>query len=260
FEDAASEPATYTTLRRRSALKQYNRWIWDRVRPFVGQRVLEIGAGTGAMTRLLYGRELIVATDRETPYLDRLRNAFRRRPGILVERLDLDSDSALALASHRFDTIACINVLEHTVDDVAALRRAAALLEPGGRIIVFVPAGPALYGSLDRGVGHLRRYDRDELVAKLHNAGFEIEDAGFQNRLGILAWQINSKILGRTSLPSAQSRLFDRLVPLIRMLEGQRPSKGLSLIIVGRKRVSSASTDETNAEAGGAVKPEEQPR
>jgi glycosyltransferase involved in cell wall biosynthesis len=235
FEDAASEPATYTTLRRRSALKRYNSWIWDRISSWVGQRVLEVGAGTGVMTRLLYGRELIVATDRETPYLDRLQNAFRRRPGIVVERLDLDSDSALALGRYRFDTVTCINVLEHTTDDRAALRRAFSILQPGGRIIVFVPAGSRMFGPLDRGVGHLRRYEREELVEKLREAGFEVEDSGYQNQLGVLAWKFNSTILGRTSLPSAQSKFFDRAVPLLRAMEGKNPSTGLSLIAIGRK-------------------------
>src|SRR5262245_53412159 len=65
FDDATSEPATYKTIRRLDSLKRYNRWIWERVQPHVGQRVLEVGAGSGTMTRFLYGRELIVATDKE---------------------------------------------------------------------------------------------------------------------------------------------------------------------------------------------------
>ncbi|HEX8154679.1 MAG TPA: glycosyltransferase, partial [Thermoanaerobaculia bacterium] len=234
FDDQKSEPASYTTLRRRSRLKRYNKWVWDRVQPYVGQRVLEVGAGTGAMTRLLYGRELIVATDKETPYLDRLKNAFRRRPGIIVERFDPEADDPRELARYGFDTATCINVLEHTRDDVAALRRIHELLVPGGRVIVFVPAGAKLFGSLDRGIGHLRRYERDELAEKLRQAGFEVEDVGFQNRVSRLAWRINS-VFGRSALPSGQSRVFDRIVPLLRAFEGQRPSTGLSLVAVGRK-------------------------
>src|SRR6185369_14063566 len=167
FDDPAAEPAGYITLRRRSGLRNYNRWIWQRVQRYVGQRVLELGAGTGAMTRFLYGRELIVATDKETPYVDRLLNAFRRRPGIIVDRLDPEAGDAQRLAHHNFDTVLCINVLEHTQDDVAALKNAHALLQNGGRVIVFVPADRSLYGSMDKRVGHLRRYERDELLAKL---------------------------------------------------------------------------------------------
>lgn len=235
FWDHSSEPRTFRTIRRRGRLKRYNRWIWERMQPFVGQRVLEVGAGSGTMTRFLYGRELIVATDKETPYLDRLRNAFRRRPGIIVERLDLDSDETLDLSRYSLDTVTLINVLEHTNDDQAALRRVNQMLVPGGRVIVFVPAGKELYGSLDRGIGHQRRYERDELIEKLKAAGFELEHVSYQNRISRIAWRINSKLLGRTALPSAQSRLFDYFVPLFRFLEGECPPIGLSLIAVGRK-------------------------
>lgn len=235
LHDPSSEPRTFTQVRRRSRLKRYNRWVWDRIRPYIGERVLEVGAGSGAMTRFLYGRELVVASDKETPYVDRLRNAFRRRPGIEVDRVDLESDDSLAFTSRNFDTVTAINVLEHTVDDVGALRRAHQLLQPGGRVIVFVPAGKSLFGSMDRGIGHQRRYEKDELASKLREAGFEVEHVSFQNRMAKLAWWLNAKVLGRKALPSGQSRLFDRLVPLFRALEGENPSSGLSLIAVGRK-------------------------
>ncbi|HEX7190877.1 MAG TPA: glycosyltransferase [Thermoanaerobaculia bacterium] len=235
FDDTASEPPTYKTLRRLDSLNRYNGWIWERLAPYVGQRVLEIGAGSGTMTRFLYGRELIVATDRETPYLDRLRNRFRRKPGVVVERLDPDSDESVDLARYGFDTVTCINVLEHTADDIATLRRANQLLQPGGRIIVFVPAGKDLFGTLDQGVGHQRRYERDELIEKLRAAGFEIEDVSFQNRIAKLAWWLNSRIFHRTAMPAAQSKLFDFFVPLWKALEGSHPSTGLSLIAIARK-------------------------
>ena len=237
FTDRSAEPRTYLQLRRRGRLRRYNRWVWERLQPFIGQRVLEAGAGNGTMTRFLYGRELIVATDKETPYVDRLRNAFRRRPGVEVERFDLEADDAARLAQHRFDTVTCINVLEHTTDDVRALRTAFELLVPGGRVVIFVPAGQSLYGSMDRGIGHQRRYEKEELIAKLKDAGFEVEHVSYQNRVAKLAWWLNAKLFGRRALPAAQSRMFDLMVPMLRALEGSNPSSGLSLIAVGRKAV-----------------------
>ncbi|HEV7919311.1 MAG TPA: glycosyltransferase [Thermoanaerobaculia bacterium] len=249
FDDPENEPPTYQTIRRLDKLKRYNKWIWERLQPFIGQRVLEVGAGSGTMTRFLYGRELIVATDKETPYLDRLRNQFRRKPGIIVERLDLDSDDALDLARYGFDTVTCINVLEHTADDVAALRRVHQLLQPGGRIVIYVPAGRDLYGSLDKGVGHQRRYEREELAEKLKQAGFELEEIGFQNRIAKLAWYFNSKVFRRAALPSMQSGLFDRMVPLLKGLEGDRPASGLSLVAIGRKPAAPAAAPVPSAVA-----------
>ena len=102
-------------------------------------------------------------------------------------------------------------------------------------MIVFVPAGTELFGSLDKSVGHQRRYDRETLIERLQSAGFEMESITYQNRAAKIAWWLNSKILHRQELPLAQSRLFDRLVPLFKALEGNNPSTGLSLIAVGRK-------------------------
>jgi glycosyltransferase involved in cell wall biosynthesis len=248
FDDPGSEPPTYKTLRRLDSLNRYNTWIWERLKPFIGQRVLEVGAGSGTMTRFLYGRELVVATDKETPYLDRLRNRFRRTPGIVVERFDPDATDTKDLARYGFDTVTFINVLEHTSDDVAALRRAFEILQPGGRLVVFVPAGQDLFGTLDRAVGHQRRYERDELVEKLRQAGFEIDDVSYQNRVARLAWWVNSRVFRRRGLPSAQSRIFDRMVPLLKSFEGTKPSSGLSLIAVGRK-AQAAEKDATPAVA-----------
>jgi len=246
--DHRSEPAGYLTLRRMDRLNRYNRWIWDRIRPHVGQRVLEIGSGTGTMTRFLYGRELTVATDKESAYLDRLRNAFRRRPGIAVERLDLDSDEALAMARYGFDTVLAVNVLEHTADDSAALRRIHDLLSPGGRVIVYLPASRSLFGTLDRGVGHQRRYEKEEIVQKLTDAGFVVDDVSYQNVAGKLGWWVNSRLLRRRNLPSAQSRLFNLFVPLFRALEPDRPSSGLSLVAIARKE-SPAATRQSRVQA-----------
>ncbi|HVR42091.1 MAG TPA: bifunctional glycosyltransferase/class I SAM-dependent methyltransferase [Thermoanaerobaculia bacterium] len=236
FEDPASEPAGYLTLRRKSTLRNYHEWIWDRIRPHVGQRVLEVGAGSGSLTRLLYGRDLVVATEKETPYLDRLTNAFRRRPGIEVEALDLDAPGDLSrFIERRFDTILLVNVLEHLGDDAGALRRAHSILEPGGTVIVYVPGDSRLFGPLDRGVGHHRRYDPEQLRQLLSEAGFSTIELGWQNRAGRIGWRVNSGLLRRRELPSTQSKMFDRLVPLLRRLEGERPRRGLSLVAVGRK-------------------------
>jgi glycosyltransferase involved in cell wall biosynthesis len=235
FHDRSSEPRTFTQVRRRARLRRYNAWVWERLAPYVGQRVLEVGAGSGAMTRFLYGRELIVAGDRETAYVDRLRNAFRRRPGVVVEFVDLEDDSVLHLGRYNFDTVMLINVLEHVDDDVAALRRAHALLQPGGRTVIFVPAGKTLFGTIDRSVGHQRRYEREELVEKLQQAGFEVEHVSWQNRIAKIAWWLNAKLFRYRALPSGQSRIFDLLVPLLRAIEGENPKSGLSLIAVGRK-------------------------
>ena len=240
FVRGDSEAGGYVTLERMGKLSRYNDWIWQSIAPYVGNRVLEVGAGIGNMTRVLYGRDLIVATDLELPYLHILRNRFSRNPTIEVERLDLNSDDCLALKHHEFDTVVCLNVLEHIEDHEGALQRLYEVLMPGGRLALFVPADQKLFGTMDTQVGHFRRYSREDLQRLIEAAGFVIDKITYQNILGRFGWWLNGRVLKRAHLPGGQSRLFDLFVPILRRLEPENPSKGLSLIAVARKPLAAA--------------------
>jgi SAM-dependent methyltransferase len=223
-------------------LSQYNDWIWQSVAPYVGNRVLEVGAGIGNMTRVLYGRDLIVATDLELPYLHILRNRFSRNPTIIVERLDLNSDDCLKLKHHEFDTVVCLNVLEHIEDHEGALQRLYEVLVPGGRLVLFVPADQKLFGTMDTQVGHFRRYEREGLQRLIEAAGFISEKVTYRNIFGRFGWWLNGRVLKRNHLPGGQSRLFDLFVPILRRIEPESPSKGLSLIAIAQKPASGAAS------------------
>ena len=242
FVRGDSEAGGYVTLERMGKLSRYNDWIWQSIAPYVGNRVLEVGAGIGNMTRVLYGRDLIVATDLELPYLHILRNRFARNPTIEVERLDLNSDECLALKRHEFDTVVCLNVLEHIEDHEGALQRLYEVLVPGGRLALFVPADQKLFGTMDTQVGHFRRYSREELQRVMEAAGFVTEKMTYQNIFGRFGWWLNGRVLKRTHLPGGQSRLFDLAVPVLRRIEPKNPSRGLSLIAVGTKPAAAAAS------------------
>lgn len=238
----SGEAGGYVTLERMGKLSHYNNWIWESIEPYVGRRVLEVGSGIGNMTRILYGRDLIVATDLELPYLHILRNRFARNPTIKVERLDLNSDECLALKHHEFDSVVCLNVLEHIEDHEGALQRLYEVLVPGGRLALFVPADQNLYGTIDKQVGHFRRYSREELQRIMEAAGFVTEKMTYQNIFGRFGWWLNGRVFKRAHLPAGQSRIFDLVVPILRRLEPKNPSKGLSLIAVGMKPLSVPSS------------------
>src|SRR5881392_1490971 len=136
----AADQVGAATLERMAAAPRYNRWMFDRLRPWVGRRVLEIGAGIGNMSAFF--------TDRESYYLGRLRQRFADRPHVSVAELRLPTVSP-ALAAERLDTVVCLNVLEHIEDDRASLRAMHDLLQPGGRLVLLVPSLRALYGTLD---------------------------------------------------------------------------------------------------------------
>ena len=238
FVRGDAEASGYITLERMGKLSRYNDWIWRAISKHVGDRVLEVGAGIGNMTRVMYGRDLIVATDVELPYLHILRNRFAHNPTIRVERLDLNSDDYLRLMEYGFDTVVCLNVLEHIEDDHGALQRLYDVLVPGGKLLLFVPADQALYGTMDRQVGHFRRYSRQQLQDVIESAGFTSDDVFYQNVYGRFGWWLNGMVLKRTHMPANQSRLFDFAVPVLRRIEPRNPRKGLSLVAVATKPIA----------------------
>src|SRR5207244_3944797 len=199
--DVGREDEGYTTLRRVEVLRRYTAFLWDLMRPYVGRRVLEVGSGTGVMTRYLSTREEVVASDVDPEYVELLRRTFADTPNVQVRFLDLARLGEDGLAPHRFDTVVCANVLEHVADDAASLRAMRALLAPGGRVVLIVPALHALYGTIDVAIGHHRRYTRDEIDAKLHAAGLEVEHVSYFNLLGMVGWWLNARVLKRRSVP-----------------------------------------------------------
>ena len=227
----------HVTLARMARLEPYNRWLADRFRRAVGPRVLEIGAGFGNMTRQLVPRELIVASDLDPVALEYLRGSFRDEPNVRVAsyRFPLGAAEREEIRALSIDTVVCLNVLEHIEDDAATLADFHALLPPGGRVVLVVPALAKLYGSLDEHLHHFRRYEKAELEGKLAAAGFTIEDCRFLNRPGILGWYVNGKILRRRVLPAGQLAAFRLALPLLRREEANPPSVGMSLLAIGRR-------------------------
>jgi glycosyltransferase involved in cell wall biosynthesis len=232
--DVGREDEGYTTLRRVETLRRYTAYLWDLMRPFVGRRVLEVGSGTGVMTRYLSTREQVVASDLDPEYVELLKRTFGDKPNVEVRPLDLARLGENGLVSQHFDTVVCANVLEHVEDDAGSLRAMRELLAPGGRVVLIVPALHALFGTIDTAIGHYRRYTRAEIDAKLRAAGLEVEHVSYFNLLGVPGWWLNARVLRRRSVPGLQARLNDRLVPLLRLERRLRPPIGMSLLAVGR--------------------------
>jgi SAM-dependent methyltransferase len=227
-----SDPVGAATLEQLSGAVRYNRWMFERLRPWIGQSVLEIGSGIGNLSAFLADRERLVLTDTREEYLTRLRERFRGRPNISVARLYLPDDDR-AVAGQRFDTIICLNVLEHVDDDISALQAIRRLLAPSGRLVLLVPALPALYGTIDRALGHHRRYKRAGLADLLNATGFKLAHIEYFNIAGIPGWWLAGRILRRNQIPSGSLKLYDRLVPLFRLERFLPWRVGQSLIAIG---------------------------
>ncbi len=221
-----------STLEVMEGTHRYNQWIYDRVRDGLGQRVLEIGCGTGTITSFLVDRQLVVGIDVVDRYIRSTAERYGDRPNIVIRRHDL-TESIEPLRGYNFDSAVSVNVFEHIANDEAAIKAVYTLLEPGGRFTVLVPCHPALLGPFDRDIGHHRRYTKSGLRRKLEASGFVVERIRRSNPVGALGWLVNVRLLGQRKLHGAA--VFDQLVPALAVLDRVELPLGLSLIATARK-------------------------
>jgi SAM-dependent methyltransferase len=153
--------------------------------------------------------------------------------GVLLWDIQQDLSRDLPVS---IDTILCSNVLEHVEDDDAVLARFYRFLPQGGRLVLLVPALRILYNTLDRELGHFRRYTKRELILKLKKNHFHICSLEYFNFFGIFGWFVNGTLLRRSLLPAGQVRKFNQFVPLMVQMERWVPTLiGQSLIAIGEK-------------------------
>jgi len=215
--------------------RRYRRWILDQVRPHLGERLLEVGCGVGAMTAELLDRQRVVAVDVEPAYIEELRRRLGEREGLRAEAVAVERLGSAGLGEEHLDSAVLLNVLEHVDDDVAALRAVRGVLRPGGKVVVQVPAHGWLYGSMDAALGHRRRYGRASLDASFRAAGLEPERLWEFNLLGVLGWALNGKVLRKKMFSSLQLTAYEALAPIWRALEpGGGVPVGLSVMGVAR--------------------------
>ena len=221
-------------LERINRAPRFNKWMADVVRPHVGDRVLEIGAGIGNMSVNLMPRSAYWATDVNPFYLNYLQSLRATRPYMNVAYTDgMRGDSFPK--NQNFDTVVCLNVIEHVQDDIGALSNIHDALGNSGTAIILVPFGPKLYGSLDEVLGHYRRYSVEQLSTAARQAGFQVEKILKFNRPGVLAWWLNGKLMKRRTFGMGQIRLLNALTPLFRLVDPWLPLPPLSIIAILRK-------------------------
>jgi SAM-dependent methyltransferase len=219
-----------------SSAPNFNRWMADTIKPYIGKHVLEIGAGIGNLSRILMGgRKRYVATDLDAEHLERLRARLSTRPHLETAILDAARPEDGLPFRGQMDTVVCLNVVEHIEDDLGALRNIHAALVEGGRAIILVPEGQSIYCSLDEELGHFRRYSEDQLRGRMVEAGFKVEAMLRFNRISRPGWWFNGKILQRRTISRSQLKNFDRLVWLFRRIDAHLPWSPTSIIAIGRK-------------------------
>jgi SAM-dependent methyltransferase len=153
---------------------------------------------------------------------------------VVVQRLDPEAAADVTGLEMYFDTVLCVNVLEYLERPEEVLRSLRTAVRPGGDLIVLVPQGPALFGSLDRALGHKRRYRAAEMCELLGGAGFSVEKIYDFNKAGAPPWRIYSTVFHSRHINKLVLKLFDKTVWFWRRIDGLMPWRGLSLIFVAR--------------------------
>jgi len=211
----------------------YNRWTLQKFEKFLSGDILEIGCGIGNFTEILSNYGNIWAIDINKNYVKQLGKELGKK--VKVGFGDIEKGEYF-FKSKTFDTIVCINVLEHIKDDGKALQNIHNLLKKEGKIIFLVPIYNFLYGEIDRSIHHFRRYNPEQFKKKLKQVGFAIEKSRKLNFLGAFGWFIAGRILKNKQAEGSKVQLFNILAPFCLSIEDFiEPAIGTSVLIIAKK-------------------------
>jgi len=224
-------------LERAGSLNRYNDWLLSNFSLYLKGRLLEIGAGLGGLSRSLPQENLYLA-DLNSDYVNYLKNEFNAK----VLLLDIEKNISDKYSNY-FDAILSSNVFEHIKNDQQAINNSYRMLKRGGHFLLFVPACPEIYGSLDTDMGHFRRYTLREVMEKAQIAGFKIITAKYANMPGYLTWWGRGVLLGnlikkagKSPLDNFFGRIFDILItPLLYLEKYVSPPFGQSIVLIAQK-------------------------
>ena len=217
-------------------------YVRRQVAPFLGPRVLEVGAGHGGTTRYLCrgGPDggLWLCLEPDADLAARLSRSIES--GELPPRVRLQVGTLADLEpGPGFDSILYMDVLEHIEDDRSELLRAAERLSPGGFLVVLSPSHQWLFSPFDEALGHFRRYSRKTLSAVGPPALRRVKLVDL-DAVGLLA-SLGNALLLRSALPtSRQIALWDRvMVPASTVVDPLLFRRlGKSLLAVWQRPVS----------------------
>jgi len=215
----------------------YNNELYKLVKPHVGKDILEVGCSIGNITKLLIKKNnRIAGIDVVKDSIRIIKKNFVKRKNFEAHVMDASNSKILSMFNHKFDTIICMNVLEHIKGDNKTLRNFHKLLDKRGLVILICPAFQFLYGSVDASDKHYRRYTARGLKVMVEKAGFRIIDLHYINFPGMFGWYINGKILKKKMVDSNSLKLYDKVIPIFFGIENIiHPPMGLSVFCVAEK-------------------------
>lgn len=235
FDSRYERDSGHRTLESFGTAPSIARWTLDQFGSYLGDEVLEAGCGSGNLTQFLIDRKRLVSVDIDESHVANVKLKYGHLENVTVESGDLGDPDTFERWDASFDSVLCVNVLEHVGRPDVAVAGFMRALKPGGSALIMVPAHESLHSPADDALGHHRRYSGEDLEAVLTAGGFELVDLRQFNRLGVLGWMIN-KTLHRTFVSKFQARMFGLLMPLAKLVEPIPGLPGLSWIAIARKK------------------------
>lgn len=219
----------------------YHRWILDIIEPYLGEHLVEVGAGTGTFSELLLEKKpRTLSLVEPSTMVENLRINLSRQNATTEIKIFHDIFTAVSsrLKSEQSpDSIIYINVMEHIEDDRAELKAVWETLREKGRVFIFVPALPFLFSPFDRRIGHFRRYRKAEIEEKCRAAQMRIIVSRYFDVTGIVPWLVKYRLMKSTTMDSGTVQFYDKfVVPVAKQLEKfMQPPIGKNLLVVAEK-------------------------
>lgn len=223
----------HITLESMSQALWYNRWTLRKFAHALRGDILEVGCGIGNFTEALTSFGSVWAIDTDAHAVKQTKTLLGKRAR--VGNGDIERGTYFFRKSS-FDTIVCMNVLEHIEDDTEALSNMHALLKPGGSLVLLVPIHSFLYSSIDHAIDHYRRYEPDQLLRTTKHHGFDVMYHRKLNFLGALGWFVRGKVMRRQTVSLGSIRMFNAIAPIVLPLEDiVEPVIGTSILLIAKK-------------------------
>lgn len=222
------------TLESMSTAVWYNLWVLEKFKNYLKGDILEVGCGIGNFTRQLTEFGKTTAIDIQADYIPDLKGELKKT--VRVGYGDIEAGKYF-FGKKKFDVIVCLNVLEHIHNDRQAFENMTNLLKRNGYLIVLVPSGMNLYGSIDKAIGHFRRYTKNQVVELFLKLKLQVIFARKMNLLGGLGWFVAGKIFKNQIVKQDQLKLFNFLAPFVLNVENLiEPPFGTSILVIGQKK------------------------
>ncbi|MFM9910861.1 MAG: class I SAM-dependent methyltransferase [Chitinophagaceae bacterium] len=224
-----------------SSANRFNRWMYDQIKPYIIDEVLEVGSGIGNLSRFLIeeGHQTTLS-DYNLDYAKTLKCLYefddRVSEILTIDLQDPDFDQTYMNYKEKFNSIVMLNVIEHLENDHDAIRNCRFLLKNSGNLIILAPSYQFLFCRLDKELGHFRRYTKSTLSHLLKKEKFKLVSKKHFNFLGIFGWLITGKLIAKNQIGKNEMSAFDKLVPIARIMDKIIFNKaGLSVVVISKK-------------------------